>query len=78
MDSVISKVNAFVEGYGKDNGYTFIFGKNQAGSVMYGAEAKDITVEITKAINAAFGKKDADPKKEETEKNNSEAEESKE
>ncbi len=58
MDSVISKVNDFVEGYGKDNGYTFILGKNQAGSVMYGADTKDITEAVTKAINSDFGKKD--------------------
>jgi outer membrane protein len=74
MDFIISKVNTFVEGYGKKNGYTFIFGKNQAGSVMYGADAKDITEAVTKAINADFGKADTDVKKEETEKNTSEEE----
>lgn len=72
MDSVITKVNDFVEGYGKDNGYTFIFGKNQAGSVMYGEDAKDITEVVTKAINADFGKKDSSDKKEETEKSTTE------
>jgi len=51
MDSVISKVNDFVADYGKKNGYTFILGKNQAGSVMYGADGKDITEAVTKAIN---------------------------
>jgi outer membrane protein len=54
MDSVISKVNDFVADYGKKNGYTFILGKNQAGSVMYGAEAKDITEAVTKAINEDY------------------------
>ncbi len=63
MDSVISKVNDFVEDYGKSNGYTFILGKNQAGSVMYGEEAKDITEVVTKAINESYGKND-DTKKE--------------
>ena len=58
IDSVISKVNTFVEDYGKKNGYTFILGKNQAGSVIYGDEAKDITEAVTKAINEAYDKKD--------------------
>lgn len=58
IDSVLSKINDFVEDYGKKNGYTFILGKNQAGSVMYGAEAKDITEAVTKAINADYDKKD--------------------
>lgn len=66
MDSVLSKVNEFVEGYGKKNGYTFILGKNQAGSVLYGAEAKDITEAVTKAINEDYGKKDDEVKEEAT------------
>ena len=56
MDSVINKVNDFVEKYGKNNGYTFIFGKNRAGSVLYGTESKDITEAVTKAINEAYKK----------------------
>ena len=74
MDSVISKVNDFVEDYGKKNGYTFIFGKNQAGSVLYGAEAKDITKVVIDAINADYGKKDKEEIKD-NEKNTSEEEE---
>jgi len=63
MDSVISKVNDFVADYGEKNGYTFIFGKNQAGSVIYGAEAKDITEVVTKAINEDYAaNKDSDKK----------------
>ncbi|WP_299108210.1 OmpH family outer membrane protein [uncultured Winogradskyella sp.] len=67
MDSVISKMNAFVEDYGKKNGYTFILGKNQAGSVVYGIEANDITEVVTKEINEAYkasGSKE-EPKSEE-------------
>lgn len=59
MDSVIIKVNDFVEDYGKNNGYTFIFGKNRAGSVLYGSESKDITEVVTKAINEAYKKLDS-------------------
>ena len=59
IDSVLSKFNKFVEDYGKKNGYTFILGKNQAGSVVYGIETKDITDVIITEINAAYGKKDS-------------------
>jgi outer membrane protein len=69
MDSIISKVNTFVEDYGEKNGYTFILGKNGAGSVLYGSEAKDITEAVTKAINADFNKAGTEVKKEETGKN---------
>ncbi|WP_179344616.1 OmpH family outer membrane protein [Winogradskyella ursingii] len=76
MDSVISNVNDFVEKYGKDNGYTFILGKNQAGSVLYGKESSDITDEVTKAINEAYGVKDSGEGKEaETSEDDTETEE---
>ncbi|WP_299127910.1 OmpH family outer membrane protein [uncultured Winogradskyella sp.] len=58
IELVLEKVNGFVDDYGKKNGYTFIFGKNRAGSIMYGAEAKDITKTLTEAINKAYENKD--------------------
>ncbi len=64
MDSVIAKVSEFVGEYGKKNGYTYILGKNEAGSVMYGSEANDISEAVTTAINAAYS--DKSPKTEET------------
>ena len=59
MDSVISKVNTFVSDYGKKNGYAFILGKNEAGSVMFGKEENDISEVVTKALNDAFSGKDS-------------------
>jgi len=67
MDSVISKMNKFVEGYGKKNGYTFILGKNQAGSVVYGDEANDITDVVIKEINAEYSGKDSKTEEDSTE-----------
>ncbi|OUS01620.1 hypothetical protein A9Q86_07560 [Flavobacteriales bacterium 33_180_T64] len=52
IDSVISHMKTFVSSYGKTNGYSFILGKNEAGSVMYGTESNDITQTIIDAINA--------------------------
>jgi outer membrane protein len=54
IDSIISKVDVFISAYGKSNGYAFILGKNEAGSIMYGKETNDITIALTAALNAAY------------------------
>lgn len=56
IDSLISKVRSYVKDYGKKNGYTYIFGSNEGGSVMYGAEANDLTKVILDALNADYKK----------------------
>ncbi|MEY8849474.1 OmpH family outer membrane protein [Psychroserpens sp. XS_ASV72] len=52
IDTLIKEVKEFVKDYGKTNGYTYILGANDAGSVMYGTEANDITQTIIDALNA--------------------------
>ena len=52
-DSIINRVKAFVQDYGKY--YNFILGSNEAGSVLYGEEASDLTQEILKALNENYG-----------------------
>ena len=47
IDTLIKEVRAFVKNYGETNGYTYILGSNDAGSVMYGS--KEIAL-INKAI----------------------------
>jgi len=56
-DSLIKKVRDFVKDYGKTNGYSFILGSNEAGSVMYGTEEVDLTQTILDALNEAYKKK---------------------
>ncbi|MFL0352868.1 OmpH family outer membrane protein [Xanthomarina sp. GH4-25] len=56
IDSLISKVKDFVSEYGKNNGYAYIFGSNEGGSVMYGAEENEVTQTILDALNAAYKK----------------------
>ena len=53
-DSLIKKVKEFVANYGKQNGYTFILGSNEAGSVMYGEEQYDLTELILEALNTSY------------------------
>jgi len=56
IDSAMSHVKKFVSDYGKKNGYTFILGKNEAGSVMFGESTKDISKDVIEALNAQYSK----------------------
>lgn len=57
VDSLIEKVRKYVKDYGKKNGYTYILGSNEGGSVMYGDESKDITSTILDLINTEYKNK---------------------
>ncbi|MBJ7879662.1 OmpH family outer membrane protein [Gelidibacter salicanalis] len=57
IDTLIKQVRTFVKNFGEKNDYSYILGSNEAGSVMYGDESKDLTKEILEALNAE-GKKD--------------------
>lgn len=52
IDSLIKDVKSFVKDYGEKNGYSYILGSNEAGSVMYGKESQNLTKEIMEALNA--------------------------
>ncbi len=56
MDSVVKKVKAEIEAYGKANGYTYILGGGEGGSVLYGSEANDLTEEVLKLLNDSYKK----------------------
>ena len=58
IDTLIKEVKAFVKDYGKKNGYTYILGANDAGSVMYGEESNDITQVVIDALNADMKKEE--------------------
>lgn len=52
IDSLITKVKAFVKTYGEENDYTYIFGSNESANIMYAKEGLDITEEILAELNA--------------------------
>ncbi|WP_339710894.1 OmpH family outer membrane protein [uncultured Kriegella sp.] len=56
MDSIVSKVKSEISAYGKANGYTYILGGGQGGSVLYGTDANDLTDEIVKILNEKYKK----------------------
>lgn len=61
MDSLVNKVKKFIKDYGKQNGYTYIYGTGEAVSILYGEEKLDITKEIVKQLNEKYksaGKKE--------------------
>lgn len=56
MDSVVSKVKKEIKAYGKTQGYTYILGGGDGGSVLYGVDANDLTDEIIKILNDKYKK----------------------
>ncbi len=56
MDSMVTKVKKEIETYGKVNGYTYVLGGGDGGSVLYGTDANDLTAEIVKILNDKYKK----------------------
>ena len=54
MDSVVSVVKREIEAYGKANGYSYILGGGDGGSVLYGQDANDLTSDIVKILNDKY------------------------
>lgn len=54
MDSLVNTVKDFIKSYGQDNGYTYIYGANESGNILYGKDELDITDEVTKALNEKY------------------------
>ncbi len=57
IDDLLKKIDGAIESYGSENGYTYIFGKNKVGSVLYGAEKNDITTVVLDKLNKEYGAK---------------------
>ena len=56
MDSLVNKVKQQITTYGKDNGYTYILGGGEGGTVLYGQEKQDLTETILKIVNDSYQK----------------------
>ena len=54
MDSVISNVKKEIEAYGKANGYSYILGGGEGGSVLYGTEKNNLTDDVIKMLNEKY------------------------
>ncbi len=56
IDSLVSKVKKQINEYGKANGYTYILGGGDGGSVLYGDEAQNLTDAILTILNDTYKK----------------------
>lgn len=54
MDSLVSNVKKFIKTYGKENGYSYIYGTGDAATVLYAEDKYDITKDIIKALNDKY------------------------
>ena len=55
IDKINEDIEAFLEGYAKSKGYTYILGTSATTkSVLYGEESLNITDDVLEALNADF------------------------
>lgn len=55
MDTLVSNVKKFIKAYGKEKGYTYIYGTSDVNaSVLYAEEKYDITKEVIKLLNEKY------------------------
>jgi len=63
MDSLVNGVKKFIKDYGKEKGYSYIYGTGDAATILYAEEKFDITKDIVKLLNEKY--KSSDKKTEE-------------
>jgi outer membrane protein len=56
-DSLIARVKQFVKDYASKNGYSYILGSNEGGSVLFGKEESDLTQTVLDLMNAEYESK---------------------
>ena len=54
MDSLVVGVKKFIKQYGKEKGYSYIYGTGDAASILYAEEKYDITKDIIKLLNDKY------------------------
>lgn len=51
---IITQLNQYVKQYGQENGYSYIFGNDGNGTLMYAPEAENITGEVVQYLNNQY------------------------
>ncbi len=51
INAIIDDVKDYVADYGKEKGYTYIFGSNESANIMYAKKGLDLTDEILRELN---------------------------
>lgn len=53
-EGVLNQTNAYLIEYGKEKGYTILFGANGSGTIVYGTDAVNITEEVLEGLNKEY------------------------
>lgn len=53
-EQILNQLNQYVKDYGKENGYTYIFGVMGNGNILYAHEGEDLTEHLKVYINAKY------------------------
>ncbi|HPI85881.1 MAG TPA: OmpH family outer membrane protein [Bacteroidales bacterium] len=54
---ILIQINQYIKDFGEENHYTYVFGNDGNGSLMYAVSTKDITKEVIEFINARYNGK---------------------
>ncbi len=54
MDSLVSGVKKFIKTYGKEKGYSYIYGSEGSATILYAEDKYDITKDIIKLLNDKY------------------------
>ncbi len=54
MDSLVKGIKSFIKDYGKEKGYSYIYGTGEAVSILYAEDKYDITNEMIKLLNDKY------------------------
>lgn len=68
MDSLVKDIKKYIKDYGKEKGYSYIYGTGDAATVLYAKEEYDITNEMIKLLNERYKSKSSSETKEEPKK----------
>lgn len=54
MDTLVKSIKSFIKDYGKEKGYSYIYGTGEAVSILYAEDKYDITNEMIKLLNDKY------------------------
>ena len=54
IDALLDQMEIYLEEYAKEKGFTYIFAKNKAGGILYGAASDDITDVVIESMNEKY------------------------
>ena len=53
IDSIITTVKDYIKDYGKKNGFTYIYGDNEASNILYAKDGLDLTDKVLAELNGS-------------------------